>query len=525
MHFVLSPAVALCNRLGYLPKFSLIGALVVLAFGLPLLSSFTLGGDAAVPLTAAGAASGLLALYFLAALCHSQRATTNQFAGAIARFAKGDLSARIPVVTQDEMGGIAAAFNSMGKEVKRMIVQVSSHAEDVADAAEKLAHRSEEVRSGTQQQSDAATSVAAAMQEMTTSIAQVSGHANETETVSRRASQLSEDGERVVREASDEMSRIAESFRESANQVGALGARTDEVSRIVQVIRDIAEQTNLLALNAAIEAARAGEQGRGFAVVADEVRKLAERTGHATTEIGEMIDSIQAGTQGAVSSMESGVGRVSHGVELADRAAQALSDINEGARNALMMVHDIVNAVQEQSTVSGEISQSVERISSMAQTGNENTRRMSGEATRLDEVSANLKQAISKFSGGTTREAAELVERAATFYASHGREKAFAAFNDPHGQFVQRDLYLFVYDMNGSVLAHGGNPKLIGQNMLDAKDASGKAFIRERIDIATREGHGWQDYMFRNPETGENESKTSCIRRVGDVIMGCGVYK
>lgn len=525
MKALLLPASALCDRLAYGAKFGLIGALILLACVLPALGALDQAPGLAAPLGIAGLVCGALALYMLAALCISQHATVASFSGAIARFAKGDLSARIPVTTRDEMGTIAAAFNAMGAEIKRMIAKVSSHAEEVADAAEKLAHRCGEVRTATQQQSDAATGVAAAIQEMTTSIGQVAGHANETESVSREASTLSEDGERVVREASQEMGHIADAFRDSATQIDALGTRADEVSRIVQVIRDIAEQTNLLALNAAIEAARAGEQGRGFAVVADEVRKLAERTGHATTEISTMITSIQESTQGAVRSMEAGVGQVSRGVELADRAANALADINEGAKNALLMVHDIVHAVQEQSTVSNDISQSIERISDMAQSGNDNTRQMSDDAGHLDKVADNLKQAISTFSGGTTREAAELVEHAADFYARQGRDQAFATFNDPHGEFVNRDLYLFVYDMNGTVLAHGGNPKLIGQNMLDARDADGKTFIRERIDIASREGHGWQDYMFRNPETGENESKTSYIRRVDNVIMGCGVYK
>jgi signal transduction histidine kinase len=88
-----------------------------------------------------------------------------------------------------------------------------------------------------------------------------------------------------------------------------------------------------------------------------------------------------------------------------------------------------------------------------------------------------------------------------------------------------RDLYIFVYSMNGQVLAHGGNPAMLGRQMLDAKDARGKEFVKERLSIASSKGKGWQDYMFLNPETKEVESKTSYIVKVEDCIIGCGIYK
>ncbi|MDX5410221.1 MAG: methyl-accepting chemotaxis protein [Thauera sp.] len=523
MKMLLAPGMALCNRLGHGQKYGLISLLllvpiVILGYGIA-------NGDTSVWLSAAALTTIVIALYLLAALAETQGETAKAFSNAIARFAKGDLSARVKLEGRDEMARVAKSFNDMGKEIKRMIARVSGHAEEVAGAAGQLSQRSGEVRSGSHQQSDATTSVAAAMQEMTQSVAQVANHAGETESASETACRLSEEGERIVREASSEMERIARAFSHSAQQISELGGRTDEISKIVQVIRDIADQTNLLALNAAIEAARAGEQGRGFAVVADEVRKLAERTGNATTEISDMIGMIQHSTQSVVSGMEAGVSQVSHGVELASRAGDSLSHINKGAHETLRMVRDIAAAVKEQSTVSSDISESVERISSMLQSGSVAVDHMSGEAEHLDTVAASLKEAISRFSGGTANEASQLVERAAALYASRGQQAAFEAFNDPHGEFVQRDLYIFVYDMDGIVRAHGGNPKLIGNNMRDAKDANGALFVQDRIRIAQQAGSGWQDYMFKNPETGEIEGKTSFIRRVDNYIFGCGVYK
>jgi signal transduction histidine kinase len=255
------------------------------------------------------------------------------------------------------------------------------------------------------------------------------------------------------------------------------------------------------------------------------VRKLAERTAGATNEISGMIGTIQNNMHTAVESMTAGVDQVQQGVSLAQKAGVALDDINHGAQEAVHMVHEIANAVSEQSIASTDIANNVERISVMTQENSASLEQISAEATLLDKTAAALKQAISAFSGGTANDAKALVERAATIIEASGRQAAFAKINDPLGELVIRDLYIFVYGMDGTVLAHGGNPSLIGKAMLSATDAHGKHFIQERIEIAKKAGSGWQDYMFKNPETGEIEGKTSFIRRVDNYIFGCGVYK
>jgi methyl-accepting chemotaxis protein len=468
------------------------------------------------------AASGA---YLFIGLYLSLVSSTKILGTAIARFAKGDLSARANLVTKDEFGATATAFNGMAKAIKRMIADVSSQANSVSDAVAKLSDQTGQIAQSSQKQSDAAASVAAAVEQVTTSINHVANQAGDTEAVSRRASELSNEGASVVREASAEMQRIAESFKSSSQQVTELGQRTQAISSIVQVIKDIADQTNLLALNAAIEAARAGEQGRGFAVVADEVRKLAERTSGATNEISTMISTIQNNMHAAVSGMESGADQVLQGVALAQKAGTALDDINQGAQEAMHMVHEIANAVSEQSVASIDIATNVERISVMTQENSTSLDHISAEARNLDKTAGLLKQAVSAFSGGTANDAKALVEKAVSYIESGGKQAAFAKINNPLSDLVIRDLYIFVYGMDGVVQAHGGNPSLIGKNMLGSTDAHGKHFIQERIEIARKDGSGWQDYMFLNPETKEVESKTSYIRKVGDLIVGCGVYK
>ncbi len=126
---------------------------------------------------------------------------------------------------------------------------------------------------------------------------------------------------------------------------------------------------------------------------------------------------------------------------------------------------------------------------------------------------------------GTEEEAEALVKKAISLIKSEGKEKAFAEINNPKGKFVDRDLYIFVYDINGKCVAHGFNPKMIGKDLLEMKDADGRYFVKERIEIAKTKGKGWQNYKFTNPLTKKIELKTAYIERVDDLIVGCGVYK
>jgi cytochrome c len=126
---------------------------------------------------------------------------------------------------------------------------------------------------------------------------------------------------------------------------------------------------------------------------------------------------------------------------------------------------------------------------------------------------------------GTPAEAKALVQKAISYIKANGPEKGFAAFTNKDPQFIDRDLYIFVYDMNGKVLAHGQNPRMVGKDLYDLTDPDGKAFVKERIEIAKTKGSGWQNYKFSNPTTKKIVEKTSYIEKYGDFIVGCGAYK
>ena len=126
---------------------------------------------------------------------------------------------------------------------------------------------------------------------------------------------------------------------------------------------------------------------------------------------------------------------------------------------------------------------------------------------------------------GSKDEAVALVKKAIGFMQANGADKAYAEFSNPKGQFVDRDLYIVIYDMNGKCLAHGANAKMIGRDLMDNKDVDGKEFVKERVEMMKKQPSGWQDYKFRNPTSNQVEPKSMYIERVNDVIVGCGVYK
>lgn len=133
--------------------------------------------------------------------------------------------------------------------------------------------------------------------------------------------------------------------------------------------------------------------------------------------------------------------------------------------------------------------------------------------------------ATAVYAAGSKEDAKALVEKAAAFIKAQGKDKALAEFNKPKGQFDKGELYIFVYDMKATVLAHPKNPKIVGKNLLDVPDSSGKLFRKDAVELAKTKGSGWIDYQYLNPDTKKVEHKTSYIEKVDDIIIGCGTYK
>ncbi|CAG0966132.1 Methyl-accepting chemotaxis protein IV [Burkholderiales bacterium] len=349
----------------------------------------------AIILIALGIAAGFgVAVWVIRASVVFPLAQAQQFASQVAA---GNLAARLIESRSDEIGKVLHELSTMRESLRRMVSGLKQNADGVAGASQQLATASAEVARTTSRQSDAASSMAAAVEELTVSISHVADSAREAHSVTARTGELSENGSSVIQDTVVEMKRISQTVGEAATTIQAMGESSQRISGIVQVIKEVAEQTNLLALNAAIEAARAGEQGRGFAVVADEVRKLAERTAQATTEISGMIGAVQESALAAVATMQEAVTRVETGVDLAQRASDSMVDIRDGAKRVVASVNDISNALKEQSIASNDIASSVEKIAQMSEGSSAATRDTADTARRLEDLAASTRSAVAAF--------------------------------------------------------------------------------------------------------------------------------
>lgn len=311
--------------------------------------------------------------------------------------ADGDLTQRIEVKSNDEIGDLSHGFNALVTDLQKVMVEVNSTSNDVAAASTQIAAASEEMAQGMSEQQAQTSQAAAAVEEMSSSVVEVANKSADAASNANQAGEQASEGGEVVQKSVDGINAIALVVNESANAINALGERSEQIGQVVDVINDIADQTNLLALNAAIEAARAGEHGRGFAVVADEVRKLADRTTKATEEIADSITAIQKETRSAVERMEAGQSQVEEGVGYASKAGESLAGIVSSSRSVADMIQSIAAAAEEQSATASEISRTVESISAVSQQSAAGASQSSQAAQQLSAKSENLRTLVSRF--------------------------------------------------------------------------------------------------------------------------------
>lgn len=282
---------------------------------------------------------------------------------ASSAMAQGDLSQRVRLTTNDELGIIGSSFDVMANSFSQALTKVAESSTSVATAAHQVQSTAERIATGAEEVAAQSTTVATAGEEMAATSGDIAQNCQLAVESAQRATQVANDGFEVVRRTIDGIKSRGAKTRENANIIESLGQRSDQIGAIVATIEDIADQTNLLALNAAIEAARAGEQGRGFAVVADEVRALAERTTRATQEISDMIKAIQTETKQAIASMEEGVKGTERGAAEAAQLETSLNDILEQVDAVSMQVSQIATAAEEQTATTSEISNNMHQIS------------------------------------------------------------------------------------------------------------------------------------------------------------------
>ncbi len=298
----------------------------------------------------------------------------------------GDLTVKLPVTSQDEIGKLRTAVNAFVESLRNMIDTVATEVRQLGAESGELTRFSAELSGQSEQQRSQTTQVATAMNEMTATVQEVARNVSEAAQAAEKGQAEAETGQKVVSATVSSIRKLSDEVESAAAVIARLEESSEKIGSVLDVINGIAEQTNLLALNAAIEAARAGEQGRGFAVVADEVRTLASRTHESTLEIREMIETVQSGTNDAVTAMDRGQSAARDSVSQVEQAGTSLQSILQMVSTITNMTTQIASAAEEQSLTAEEINRNVEsihQISEQSATGAEQTARSSSELSEL----------------------------------------------------------------------------------------------------------------------------------------------
>jgi methyl-accepting chemotaxis protein len=310
--------------------------------------------------------------------------------------AAGDLT-REAEVTADITGAIADAFNHMITELRLLISNVQDVTRQVTSTAGETQVVTERLAQGSQQQAKRITGASEALGEMTVSIQKVSEDALESAAVADRALAAARKGAEAVQDTVKGMSRIQEHVQETSRRIKSLGERSQEIEEIVRLIEEIADRTGVLALNASIQASAAGAAGRGFAVVAAEVEQLAKRSTDATKRISNLVQAIQGGTNEAISAMVETTGEAVNGTRLASQAGKSLSEIEAVSRQLADLVKAISKSSRQQAQGSAQLSRSMAEIATVTQETASGVSQSAATVRNLAELADQLRESVAPF--------------------------------------------------------------------------------------------------------------------------------
>lgn len=313
------------------------------------------------------------------------------------RIAKNDLTEVIDVQDHDEVARLMRALHAMQQGLRSTLSLISDSSNQLASTSEEMHAVTEDANKGMLRQNNEVEMAATAVTEMSAAVEEVARNASAASEAANRSNSSALAGRARVDETVQAISVMVASVEDASQEVQGLAVMATDISKVLDVIRAIAEQTNLLALNAAIEAARAGEAGRGFAVVADEVRALAHRTQQSTSEIEQMISSIQKGTGAAVSAMTHTNTQAQKTLDTAQGAGAALVEITESIDNITERNVLIATASEEQAQVAREVDRSLVSIRDLSNQSSEGSNQTAIATSELTKLAVELNRLVKQF--------------------------------------------------------------------------------------------------------------------------------
>ncbi|WP_104403016.1 methyl-accepting chemotaxis protein [Vibrio penaeicida] len=309
----------------------------------------------------------------------------------------GDLTQRLDVVSQDEIGQISHSINLFIEKLQKMFVEVSQSSHSIDTAVSQINSQTESNLHTLNNHNIETEQAITAINEMSATAESIAQNASDAAKLTEHTSANAEESKEIVSQAVNSVSALVDEVSSMSQSIGTMSADTKQISTVLQVIGEIAEQTNLLALNAAIEAARAGEQGRGFAVVADEVRALAARTQDSTSQINEMLSKLRNATDNVVSAMESTRNSCENTAENTNKVMDSLNQVTDSVieineLNALM-----ATSADQQSQVTEEVNRNMVAIQQIVHQLNDNASQASTVNQALDSTSSGLNKVVGRF--------------------------------------------------------------------------------------------------------------------------------
>ncbi|MES2888309.1 MAG: methyl-accepting chemotaxis protein [Pseudomonadota bacterium] len=432
--------------------------------------------------------AGYLAVCFYLSFAGSLRAVLQNMSAVT----QGDLSRPVLVQGDDELTEVGVQLEKMVQylstlvaEIRLSAVQVGHAGEEVATGGKALALRTETQAGQLRDSMDTITSLAQG-------VAASADSAMALDEVTTALCGRTEAGGQAMRETVESMNVLEQS--------------TQRVAEINGVIEDLAFQTNILALNAAVEAARAGEAGKGFAVVAGEVRQLAKRCSEAAAEIQALIDQ---------TTEQVGITKTS----LSD-VSLTLNEMVNGVGTVSSRLKDIAQTSAEQSQGLSAVIAGVSDMNAMTQENHLWVERSAHASRGLVEQATALRQSVVRIQlrRGSADQARSLVERAVQHFHEVGWDRARIGFSNANGEWIDRDMYIFVFDRSGCFKVHPMRPDFVGKHLQESIGAAGADFMA-KAQAAVANNTGWVNFEFPSPSSGEFVPKIAYVSQLSDELL------